>query len=407
MLLSFPLLIFPWIVFSDRLIIHGFPPMGIRLLSAAGVPVQAGANCSDHLGLLDFLRRCFGQYGQIDDAKDRQVSRQATTGKLSAKTLTRLLSRYAPKQDPTVVVGPGIGLDAAAVDVPKGTLVFASDPVTYASEELGRFAVHINANDVFACGAEPCWFLADILLPPGQDRAAEKVFKQIHQACEELNVSLIGGHTEFTPGLPRPLVAGFMIGRVVGKRVLTAGGVQPGDRIILTKGVAIEGTAIVAREGDQAKLKGLSASVVSRAKRLLEDPGISVGPEARAAIRCGANAMHDPTEGGLLNGLWEMAEASRLAIDVDVDGIRVYPETEIICERFGLDALGLLASGALLISCRDGDAEKLLDSLSAGGMPASVMGRARRGTPAVHLNDGRVVKRSVLDEILKVFDADS
>ena len=332
------------------------------------------------------------------------MGQQRTTGKLAAGRLERLLSRYATRLDPGVVVGPALGLDAAALRVPAGVLVVASDPVTYAADELGTYAVHINANDVFVSGAEPRWFLADILLPPDQERAAEGVFKQIHQACEELGVSLVGGHTELTPGLPRPMVVGFMMGQLIGEQVLTAGGVQPGDVIMLTKGVAIEGTAIIARDREEGLQGQLSTSALRRARRFLKDPGLSVGPEARIAACCGVHAMHDPTEGGLLNGLWEMSQASGLALDVDVGRVPIYAETRAICDHFRLDPLKLLASGALLIACPEGAVGKLLAGLTSAGIRASEIGGARKNKPGVYFRSGMVMRRSVPDEILKVLD---
>lgn len=328
-----------------------------------------------------------------------------STGKLAARKLARLLDRYGAVTDGSVLVGPGVGLDAAAVTVRGGALVLASDPVTYATEELGRYVVHVNANDIFVSGAEPCWFLASILLPPGQGGLAERILAQIHQACGELGVLLVGGHTEMTPGLPRAMVAGFMVGRAVGKRVLTAGGVQAGDAIVLTKGVAIEGTAIIARQFERQLLKRLPRALVRRGKRFLDSPGIGVGPEARIALRHRVHAMHDPTEGGLLNGLWEMSWASGLALHLRPDRVPVYPETEAICRCFDIDPLRLLASGALLLSCPKGAARGLLKALASEGIPASEIGSACGGPRGVYFEDGRSVKEATADEILKTFPA--
>jgi len=325
------------------------------------------------------------------------------TGKLAAGTLERLLERYAAVQDPAVLVGPGVGLDAAAVAAPEGVLVMASDPVTYATGRLGHYAVHVNANDIFASGAEPRWFLADLLLPPGRSRLAEKIFADIHQACRELGVSLIGGHTEMTPDLHRPMVAGFMVGHAAGNKIVTAGGVRPGDVLILTKAVAIEGTAIIAGEFRQELLEALSATTLRRARRLLEEPGLSVGPEARIASARGVHAMHDPTEGGLLNGLWEMSQASRLALHVDAGRVPLYPQTRAVCAHFGLDPLRLLASGALVISCPRKAAKGLLAALASQKIPATEIGRADSGPPGVHLKAGRTISRPITDEILKIF----
>ena len=301
-----------------------------------------------------------------------------------------------------MILGPGVGLDAAAIKVKAGTLVLTSDPITYATEQLGYYAVCINANDIYVSGARPRWFLADILLPPGQARSAEKIFRQIHQACNELNISLIGGHTEMTPNLPRPMVAGFMIGELLGEKPITAAGAKPGDAIILTKGLAIEGTAIIARERKKDLAGKLPANLLRRAREFLHKPGLSVGPEATIAVGHGAHAMHDPTEGGLLNGLWEMAKASKVSLHIDIDAIPVYPETQALCSRFGLDPLGLLASGAGLIVCPQRAIKKLRQELGTANITFSTIGSVGKGSAGVHFKDGRTIKRAVTDEILKV-----
>ena len=332
------------------------------------------------------------------------MSPRKKTGKLPAAALGRLLAKYAGGSDPAVIAGPKVGLDAAAVKMDKGVLVLASDPITFAAEQIGWYAVHVNANDIFVSGATPRWFLADVLLPPGQAGAAEKIFAQIHRACGELGrLSLIGGHTELTPGLVRPIVAGFMIGQAVGGRVVTAEGVRPGDVLVLTKGVAVEGTAVLARDLEGDLQPALPAAVVRRAKAYLRRPGISVGPEAALALRYDVHAMHDPTEGGVLNGLWEMSVASGLALHVEPERIAVLPDTRALCEHLGLDPLRLLASGALLAALSPAQAAKWIKALARRGIAAFEIGSARRGQPGVHLGRRRVLRRSITDEILKVF----
>lgn len=335
------------------------------------------------------------------------MAKQNEVGKLAAERLTDLLSRYGAKEGGPVLVGPRVGLDAAAVAVDKGILVLASDPVTYATEELGSYVVHINANDVFASGAEPKWFVADILVPPGQDELVEKIFQQIHQACSQLGILIVGGHTEITPDLVKPIVAGFMVGQTIGKRVVNAAGVQAGDAIVLTKAVAIEGTAIIAQEYEERLVKKRKATVAPRAKRFLIDPGISVANEARIALDHCVHAMHDPTEGGLLNGLWEMSHASGYALHIEVDKVPVYPETKAVCGCFGIDPYRLLASGALLISCSKVSVKDLLKALRVSNIAASEIGYATEGPCGVHLKGAESITEPVTDEILKVFSQES
>jgi len=333
------------------------------------------------------------------------MTRQPKIGKLSPARLERLLNRYGATKGGAILIGPKVGLDAAAVAVNKAVLVLTSDPVTYACDKIGSYAVHINANDLFVSGAQPNWFLANVLLPDGQAQLAEKIFAQMHRVCGELGVLLIGGHTEITPDLPAPIVVGFMVGRATGKKVLTAAGVQVGDVIILTKGVAIEGTAIFFRELEQELRKHFSSAMIRRGQRFLKNPGLSVGPEARIALRHRVHAMHDPTEGGLLNGLWEMSYASGCTLHIDLDRVPVYPETKAVCHHFGIDPLRLLASGALLIACPEQTIKVLTKALSAAGIRACEIGYARKGSSELHFQNGKSMKKSAADEILKVLPA--
>ncbi|MFQ5879926.1 MAG: AIR synthase related protein, partial [Dehalococcoidia bacterium] len=222
-------------------------------------------------------------------------------GKLLAQLLARLLAQVTTR-DPRVVVGPKLGEDAAVIDVGDKYLVAKTDPITFATDHIGWYAVHVNANDIAVMGARPAWFLATILLPQSVPQlTAEAIFQQILSACEQLDVELVGGHTEVTYGLSRPMVVGAMLGEVAKDRLVQSSGAQPGDRLLLTKGIAIEGTAILARElSEPLRQRGVAPDLIQSAQRLIFEPGISVVPEALLAAAGGrVHAMHDPTEGGL------------------------------------------------------------------------------------------------------------
>ncbi|MEM1544774.1 MAG: AIR synthase related protein, partial [Candidatus Bathyarchaeia archaeon] len=233
-----------------------------------------------------------------------------SAGKLDYDLLRCLISDLKPSE--RVIVGPKIGEDAAVIDMHDRYLVATSDPITFATDLIGWYAVHVNANDVATMGAKPLWFLATILLPEGRtdERMVREIFAQMKDACNLLNVALIGGHTEITPELPRPIVIGTMLGEVDKDKLVTSSGAQVGDVILVTKGVPIEGTAIIAREKeDELKKRGIPSETVERAKMFLFDPGISVVRDALIACSvANVHAMHDPTEGGLARGLWELAE---------------------------------------------------------------------------------------------------
>ena len=298
-------------------------------------------------------------------------------GKLPADLLASLLAEV-PSRDPRVLLGPGIGRDAAVIDMGGPNLLVAkTDPITFASDRIGWYAVHVNANDIACLGARPAWFLATIFLPEGAPPSlARSIFSQITQACESLGVTLVGGHTEITYGLDRPIISGAMLGEVDRDALVRPDGAQRGDALILTGGIAIEGTAVLAREAP-ARLAalGVRAETLAAAREYLADPGISVVLAARAV--CDAvkvHAMHDPTEGGLATALYEMAEASGLGLVIDENCISVLPATRDLCEAAGLDPLGVLASGALLIAVAEDDCDAVLSAVRAAGCSARRIG---------------------------------
>lgn len=297
-------------------------------------------------------------------------------GKLPPALLEGLLQRYAPP-DARVLVGAGVGQDAAVIEMGDRCLVAKSDPVTFATEEIGWYAVHVNANDVACCGGVPRWFLATILLPEGSTTAdlAEAIFGQISEACRQLGVSLCGGHTEITHALGRPIVVGHMLGEAPRDGYITPRGARVGDRLILTKGIAVEGTALIAREKRHELATVLPADVLDRCAAFLRVPGISIVKEARLALEVGGvHAMHDPTEGGLATGLWELAQAAGVGLVIDESSISVLPECERLCQYFGLDPLGLIGSGSLLIAAGPEKAEAIVLRLKEEGIRATVIG---------------------------------
>ena len=355
--------------------------------------------------------------------------------------LARLLSKI-PRRDPRVVLGSGIGEDAAVLDfaapppaVPgppglwppgpagaRGTgsgndrlLIAKTDPITFATDLIGWYAVHVNANDVACAGAAPRWFLASALLPESWDEAdVERLFDQLVEACAGLGVSLVGGHTEVTGGLDRPIVAGCMLGEVERARAVATGGGEPGDALVLTQGIAIEGTAVLAREAaGRLQERGVPREIVERAQQLLFTPGISVVAAAQSLCAAvpppeGVHSLHDPTEGGLASGVWEMAQACGAGAVVESSAVEVLPETRAVCEALGLDPYGLLGSGALLAAVAPEVAPEALAALERQGIPARVIGRLTRPEEGLRLiaGDGRLQEwpRFDRDEVARYFD---
>lgn len=331
-------------------------------------------------------------------------------GKLPAELLDDLLNRYV-SSDARVVVGPGVGVDAAIIEMGDRCLVAKTDPVTFATEEIGWYAVHVNANDVACCGAKPSWFLATLLLPEGGTtrELAETIFRQIAEACRQLGVSLCGGHTEITYELKRPIVVGQMLGEVACDRYITARGTQVGDRLILTKGIAIEGTALIAKE-KAGELRGvMSAADLKRCRSFLRDPGISVVRDAQLALEVGGvHALHDPTEGGISTGLWELAQAADIGLSIDQQAIPVLPECETICRHLGLDPLGLIGSGALLIAADKHHAAGIVERLRSEGIAAAIIGDVVTAAQGRHMRaidqSVRPLPRFARDEITRLFE---
>ncbi|MEW5720871.1 MAG: AIR synthase family protein, partial [Chloroflexota bacterium] len=300
------------------------------------------------------------------------------TGKLPADLLAALLARV-PRDDPRVIVGPGIGRDAAVISMGEHYLVAKTDPITFATDDIGWYAVNVNANDIACMGARPKWFLATALLPAGRADAAmaETILAQILDACAALNIALVGGHTEITYDLPRPIIVGAMLGEAAQDKLVSSAGAHVGDIVLLTKFAPLEGTALIAREKENdLRARGFADDFIARAKNLLRDPGISVVRDALIAADAGlATALHDPTEGGVATGLWELAYASRVGLEIDEDAIPLSEEGRTLCATYGLDPLGVIASGSLLVTTPAGRADYLKNLLARANICCAAIGR--------------------------------
>ncbi len=329
-------------------------------------------------------------------------------GKIPPGLLAEMLASL-PVGDPRVLVGPRVGEDAAVLDMGDRCLVVASDPVTFASELIGWYAVHVNANDVAVMGARPRWFLGVLMLPPdfAQENVAS-VFDQLSKACEELGLAAIGGHTEVTAAVGRPVLVGCVLGEVPLGRVVTSGGATPGDVVVLYGAAGIEGTAVLAREaGELLAERGLAAELIASAREFLFDPGISVVETALGASASGATAMHDPTEGGIVTGLAELALASEVGLEIDASKIPVLPATRAICECLGLDPLGLIASGSLVGTGRPEAAQALLGVPSKMKREAAIIGRVlpkSDGLTLIVSGERQAFPEFARDEVARFFD---
>lgn len=327
-------------------------------------------------------------------------------GKLPPGLLRPLLAE-APQDDPRILLGPRVGVDCAVLDFGEQLLVLKSDPITFVTADIGWYLVQINSNDIATTGATPRWLLVTALLPEESTTAGlvEEIAGQIYEACADVGISVIGGHTEITHGLQRPILAGTLIGEVQREHLVTPSGMRAGDRVLLTKGVPIEATAILAREFPGRLQDALTADEVAAAQNYVRDPGIGVLRDAQLATAAGrVTAMHDPTEGGLLAALWELAEAGEKALLIDTEAIPVPPLAQRVCAAFDLDPLATIASGALLLTATAADAEPIMGALEEAGIACAAIGRVEEGPAgALDARTRRPLRRPEQDEIGRAY----
>ena len=321
------------------------------------------------------------------------------TGKVPPEVLKDIVFRRLGVSSNRVILGPRVGEDAAVIEMGDRVLVLATDPITGAVRNIGWYVIHINANVVSACGARPLWFFCTILLPVGAKKALLKeIMGDMDRAAKELSISIIGGHSETTPGLSRPILVGFMIGETTKEKYVSTSGAMVKDVLILTKGAGIEGTAVLASDLDKIlEEKQIEKGVIAKARGFISS--ISVVKEAITAMEAGeVHSMHDPTEGGILNGIWEMAEASNKGVIIFKEKIMIARETKILCKALEIDSLKILGSGALLIAVKQKDAKKIVSAIIDKGIKASIIGEI---TP---LKKGRwiVDKEGTREKILPI-----
>jgi hydrogenase expression/formation protein HypE len=295
-------------------------------------------------------------------------------GKIPPETLKNAVFRYLGAKNPDVILGPALGVDGAVAKAGDKVLISSMDPITGAEKRIGWLAVNINSNDVATFGVRPAFFSSCLLLPEkSTEKTVEEICRQIDSAAKNLGVAVIGGHSEVTPGLNRPIIVGCAMAVTEPGNYVTSSGSKPGDSLILTKGAGLEGTAVLATEKHKMLKTKLDGSVLNSAVNFYDQ--ISVVEEAVLAYNFGGvTAMHDPTEGGVTGGIHELADASGLGFKIFKDKIFVFPETAEICRIFEIDPLQLIGSGALLISANPESAQGIISDLTNHGIRATVIG---------------------------------
>ncbi len=323
-------------------------------------------------------------------------------GKIPVDILKDVVFKNLGAERKEVTLGPSAGIDGAVLDFGSKNAIISLDPITGAVERIGWEAININANDVATFGVEPAFFFSCIMLPENADSSmVQTISTQMGSAAKNLGIAIVGGHCESTPGLTSPIVVGCIMGLTEKGKYVTAAGAKPGDKLILTKSAGIEGTAILASDREAQLKKILNPTMLESAKDFYKQ--ISVVKDALTAYGAGGvHAMHDPTEGGILNGIHELCDAAGLGVKVFSEKIVVEPETARICRFFEIDPLQLISSGALLIAVEAESANKVIESLFQQHIYASIIGEFNKNVDKrvlVHGNDVDMLPRPLSDHL--------
>ncbi|MFC1939616.1 AIR synthase family protein [Chloroflexota bacterium] len=303
-------------------------------------------------------------------------------GKVDKAVFDRIIMPQLGKRDKTVLVGPRHGVDAAVVELPDGgVMVLAEDPtfgLPVLMPHFGWAIVHICASDVAVLGVKPRYMTICLMLPPGTaESTLESIWKEVHQECEKLGIAIVGGHTGIYPGFAYPLNGGCTVIGLGSKDQLTPpSNARAGDRVIMTKGPAIEATGILAYQAEDILVKKLGRDVVDKAKSYFLD--MTVVKDALIAAPQ-AHAMHDATEGGLLNGVYEIAAASGTGVTLFEEKIVIPEEIEAVCQHFNIDPLISISEGTLLITATPDNTPHILSNLEKNQIPAWEIGEFTSG----------------------------
>lgn len=321
-------------------------------------------------------------------------------GKIPIRTLNSTVLKLTGASSESVATPPRAGLDFAAFRAGKAFVVVSADPVTGVSKDIGYYAVKVSANDVATSGNAPQFAESVILLPEGSTKSdLSKIARQIHSAAKEAGIAILGGHTEVTPGLARPVVT-ITAFSVVG-RFVTSGGAREGDTMIMTKTAGLEGTSVLARERDFPPA-AVTAGELRSARRLIGQ--LDITKEAVTAFRTGrVHAIHDCTEGGVLGAVYEMSLASDTGFELNEGAVPVAKVTRKICESLSIDPMRLIASGSILMAVEKG-AEQEVERALAPVCKVTRIGTFRKGRRLMVTKRGRTqeVKEAPQDELWRV-----
>ena len=323
-------------------------------------------------------------------------------GKLSESALQKvILEQLSVKRD-EVLIGPGIGEDCAALKLePDEIFVTSTDPITGAVKDIGRLAVHVTANDLASSGAQAIGLMVTALMPPQiKESEIRKIISEMNQECEKLSIMILGGHTEITEAVNQPVLSVTGIGKVKKGQLVSTGGAKPGQDIILTKYIGIEGTAIIASEKEEELSQWFSSAFLKEAKGFLSE--ISVVPEGLLA-REYVSSMHDVTEGGIYGALWELSKASKVGLEVTLEDIPIRQHTVELCERYDLNPYQLISSGSMLMTADCG--RELVRRLEQAGIKGTIIGHTTDSREKLIYRQGKAANLEApkQDELYKIY----
>ncbi len=300
-------------------------------------------------------------------------------GKVNDKLFKTAILPETGASAPEVIVGPGMGLDAAVLKVENGFMAVAEDPIfpgpTTSPEDFGWMTVHIGASDVAVMGIKPQFMTYSLLIPPGTDENyITRLVHSISSAARDLGIAIVGGHTGFYGAVTVPTIGGITVWGI-GQKYVTPAGAQVGDAVIITKGTAIEAAALLGSElGDKLESAGISRDLIQQAAARIKQ--ITVVKDALlAADVSGVHAMHDATEGGLARALWEVAEASKVGLRINRSRVMLPSDVKSICNHFRLNPYEVISEGTLVLSVEADHASSVLDVYQNAGIPAAVIGQ--------------------------------
>ncbi|MEG1847904.1 MAG: AIR synthase family protein [Lachnospiraceae bacterium] len=324
-------------------------------------------------------------------------------GKVSESVLKRSILTQIKTKREEILIGAGVGEDCAILALADNEVfVLSTDPITGTTKDIGRLAVLITTNDLASAGAEPIGLMLSVLLPEETEEAdLKKMMQEIEETCDSLHIQIIGGHTEVTRAVNQPIVTVTGVGKAKRDSYVTTKGAHPGQDIVVSKWIGLEGTSIIAKEKEEELLTKYPQHLIQTAQEF--DKLLSIVPEAATAVKSGVSAMHDVTEGGIYGALWEIAESSNVGLEIDLAKLPIRQETVEVCDYFDVNPYGLISSGSLLMVTDHG--YDLVRSLALEGITAAVIGKITDSHDRVVMNgeERRFLEPPKSDELYKIY----